>query len=101
MKQTYERTLFIEDLRTAHVELTVFNVPRFQAKRNEGKTVYYTGLTSWDIISGGEEAKAIEMFTNDIDDNHEYLVLHFEDGSMATFRNSYVDLWIEKAEEVE
>ena len=97
MKRTFTRTLFIPDLREAKVRITVFDKPKYEVDaEEEGREVNYTGLTAWDIVSGGEEAEAIEAETDEsgIDDNHEYLVLHFEDGSTATFRNSYVDMWL-------
>ena len=58
------------------------------------KTMNYEGLTYFYIVTE-EDATLIESETDGscIDDYHEYLELHFEDGSTATFRNSYCDLF--------
>lgn len=58
------------------------------------RNVKYDDITSWEIISG-DDAKQIEAETTSdcIDELHEYLVLHFEDGSESTFRNSHVDMF--------
>jgi len=60
----------------------------------ESKRVRYNGIVNWEIVSG-EDAQEIESHTDDscIDDLREYLVLHFENGETATFRNSYVDMF--------
>ena len=52
------------------------------------------GITSWEIISG-EDAEEILRDTDYtcVDDYNEYLVLYFENGSQATFRNSYVEMF--------
>lgn len=97
MKQSYDRTLFIsnEELRKAKIIITIFDNTKYEV--NEGfSTVEYTGLISWDIIEGGEEAAAIECDINELgeDERHEYLVLHFENGSTATFRNSHTIMHI-------
>ena len=52
----------------------------------------YSGVTEWEIVSG-MDAKEIERFADVIDDYHEYLVIHFDNGDYATFRNSYVDMF--------
>lgn len=54
------------------------------------KEVEYNGIESWEIISG-EDAREIEE-QGLVDDYNEYLVLNFENGDTATFRNSYVDM---------
>lgn len=100
MKNTYTRTLMISDLRTAKVSIDLYEGCKYTAKSVEdlGKQIHveYTGLVSWDVIEGGEEAKEIIANTDGtcIDEFDEYLVLHFEDGSEATFRNSHVDMFV-------
>lgn len=95
MKKTYTRTLFIEDLTKATVKVYINDKPKYDEDSKEIDVLTYTGLTSWDIVTGqdAEELEAKGM-GDLIDENHEYLVLHFEDGSKATFRNSYVDMFI-------
>lgn len=97
MKRTYTRTMMIEDLAKATVKLYILEGCKYTAEDlgNEIE-VSYTGVTSWDVIEGGQEAEEIEAQTdaNSIDEFHEYLVLHFEDGTEATFRNSHVDMFI-------
>ena len=104
MKRTYTGTWTMsnERLQKAIVRLMIYKANKYSdtltaEEVEEGMTeVKYTGLTAWDIIEGGEEAEAIEAESDGscIDDNHEYLVLHFNDGTDATFRNSYVDMMI-------
>lgn len=95
MTRTYNRTLFMtnEELQKATVKLFVTEGLKWEDE-NE-KEVNYTGLKSWSIVDG-EDAKEIENQTDGscIDENHEYLVLEFNDGTTATFRNSHVDMFI-------
>lgn len=100
MIRTYERTMMIEDLTKATIKIYLYEGCKYTAKSiedlGEEKEVTYTGVTSWDIIKGDSEAKKIESMTDEssVDEFHEYLVLHFEDGSEATFRNSHVEMFI-------
>ena len=96
MKTTYTGTLFyINNLVEATVKVFIHDIIKYEDE-NMGHKVTYTGVKSWDIIQGGEEAKAIEIDADveSMDPFHEYLVLHFENGDTATFRNSFVDMFI-------
>lgn len=94
MKRTFTRTLFTEDLTKATVKLYLYKHNKYNALDDEETEFKYTGVTSWDVIEGGNEADEIERYADVVDDNHEYLVLHFKDGRTVTFRNSYVDMFI-------
>lgn len=98
MKHTYTRTTFMtnEMLQKATVKMYLYNVDKYTEEITEEKLWKYTGLTAWDIIEGGAEAETIEVECDEasIDPHHEYLVLHFNDGSQATFRNSCCDMFI-------
>ena len=97
MKNTYTGTLFHPTLEDAEIEINMYCVPKYseEAQKDKVYRVKYTNVTAWDIVSG-EDAKEIEInySPSTVDDNHEYLVLHFNDGSTATFRNSYVAMFI-------
>lgn len=97
MKRTYERTQFIEDLTKATFRLYVFNESKYTANIISDKIeVEYTGVKEWSVIEGGKEAEAIESIVDKdgIDENHEYLVLHFSNGTTAIFRNSHVNMFL-------
>jgi uncharacterized protein Veg len=96
MKETFTRTLMMdnEKLQKAKVSVDMYDTIKYTRDANSKETtVEYTGLTAWDIINGGKEAEEIEK-DGLIDPYHSYFVLHFNDGSTATFRNSYNDLFI-------
>lgn len=96
MIRSYYRTLMVKDLTKATVELSITEKPKYEAIDEQPTEVKYTGVTSWDIIEGGQEAEEIEAQTDaeSADENHEYLVLHFENGDVSTFRNSHVSMFI-------
>lgn len=92
MKTSYNRTTFIKDLEKATVKIYSTELPKWESEEL-GNLVEYTGLASWDIIEGGEEALEIEE-QGLVDEEHAYLVLHFTDGTDATFRNSHTVMFL-------
>lgn len=84
--------------RTRTVKMDIYSECKYTASEevfeNE-KTVTYENVVAFEVVTG-EEATKIEAETDNscIDDCHEYLVLYFENGETATFRNSYVDMFL-------
>lgn len=83
--------------RTVNVEVELYSECKYTASEEVFENsirVRYNGLVNWEIVTG-DDATEIGNSTdeNSRDDYNEYLVLHFEDGSEATFRNSYVDMF--------
>lgn len=98
MKRTYTSTKRFNDLTKATFKLYIYDKSKYGREFDDNVIEWiYTNVISFDIIQGGEEAKDIEKeMTPDYDVYSEYLVLHFEDGSQATFRYTYVDMFILK-----
>lgn len=97
MKRTYTSTMTNPDLTKATVKLYISEYSKYDPDTSGGEIeVEYNDVTKWDIIEGGQEAEEIESQTDadGIDENHEYLVLHFENGETSTFRNSHVDMYV-------
>ena len=99
MKTTYYGTWITskEELVTRSFKVDLYDICKYAKNAKVIRNVRYTGVTAWDIIKGGGEAKQIECLAdeNSIDPYHEYLVLHFNDGTTITFRNSFCDVFIE------
>lgn len=96
MIRTYERTTFIEDLTQTTFTLFIHEATKYEAKPEDERKVTYTGVKAWSIVEGGKEAEEIESTTDasGVDENHEYLILHFENGNTGTFRNSHVEMFL-------
>ena len=100
-KTTYNRTLFIPDLTKARFELYHTDKPKWELDSTEEETALENlevcvGVKSWTIISG-EDAKDIEQYyldNNNLDEEHESLVLEFADGSKRHYRNSHVIMFV-------
>ena len=101
MKRTYTGTWMMsnEKLQKATVRILVYSGNKYSDEltvdqiEEDMHEVKYTGLTAWDIIEGGEEAEEIEE-KGLVDEHHEYLILHFNDGTEVTYRNSHVDMFL-------
>lgn len=102
MKTTFNRTMMVEDLTKAVVELHIFENCKYTNKSGElGEEIVlkFKSVKSWSIIEGGEEAQEIESWidasgVDEHDEYHEYLVLHFQNGTTATFRNSHTVMFL-------
>ena len=96
MKKTYNQTMIISEQKLPQKEilLFVYDVDKYEHYIANRKKVLYTGLVRWDVIEGGKEAEEIESIVgkDKIDEHHEYLVLHFSNGSTIIYRNSRVDM---------
>ena len=99
MKHTYDHTWTLTNakLQKKVIRLVLLDGSKYDYDTKAIREVLYTGVTAWDIIEGGEEAEQIESKTDEsgIDPNHEYLVIHFNDGRTSTYRNSFCDMFIE------
>ena len=94
-KRTYYRTLFYRDLTEAKVVLYLTKEIKYAGVTEDDEhEVVLTGVTSWTVIEGGEEADAIETIVKDTDEYHEYLILTFTDGHTAIYRNSHTIMFI-------
>ena len=76
---------------TFDAEIKIYEGVKYTSERGERITHEYKGIKFWEIVTD-EDAEEIEA-NGLIDEHHEYLVLHFEDGNTATFRNSHVDMF--------
>ena len=77
------------------VKVKIYNAVKY-FKCKKVKTIRYRNIRGFEVATG-ERAEQIISEKNaacSIDPYNEYLVLYLEDGSTATFRNSYVDLFI-------
>ena len=93
MKTTYHGTFLHRDLREAKVDLYLTDKPKYDKHAHETK-LSLNGVVAWTVVEGGEEADEIERTLDLVDDNHEYLVIDYEDGHSETYRNSYAILFI-------
>lgn len=90
--KTYTRTLFHDDLTQAKVTLYCFKNNKY-TDAEPFHTIHLNGITQWDIVEGGEEAKACERVC-DKDEYDEYLVLHRPNGDTDIYPNTKVAMFI-------
>ena len=77
------------------LKVKVYDEVKYSPLSKKVAEIEYYGVKGFNIVSDMERAKEIESMTDGscIDENHEYLVLYFENGEISTFRNSHVDLF--------
>ena len=95
--RTYHGTLFNPDLTEAVILLyftdNVKHSKVYGLTDEEDKPIKVTGVKSWTIVEGGDEAKLCEKFVDEKDENDEYLILNFTD-KIEVYRNSHVTMFI-------
>ena len=101
--KTYTGTWMCPDLTKAEITLYISQVNKYErgsriymnGEEPEDETkVVLTGVKSWTLVEGGEEAKAVEQVTNIKDEYDEYLILRFEDGKTEIYPNTRVTMFI-------
>ena len=102
-KRTYTGTWMRPNLAEAEIVLYISKVNKY----DRGSRIYVNGedpedeekvilppAKSWTLVEGGPEAEAIETIMDEVDENHEYLIINFVNGSNEIYRNSYVTMFI-------
>lgn len=77
------------------VKIRVYDRMKYHADAEQVAEARYE-IERFEILNG--EQINIESFGDDVDEHDEYLVLYLSNGESSTFRNSYVDLFIEHNE---
>lgn len=101
MKKTYTGTLFHPVLKDATIVIKESKKVKWESSEEDFVEKRYTDIAAWDIIEGGVEAEALDKDMIDAgfgaDENHEYLVLHFDtvdSKETVLFKNSHVDMFV-------
>lgn len=78
------------------VKIKRYDKPKYFKEAVKVEELFYNGVVSFNVVSGAG-ARQVEAQTDGlfVDPLHEYLIIKFEDGTTATFRNSYVDMFKE------
>ena len=72
----------------------IFEGMKYTSKEDAETTVIYDDVKDWRVLQGQEAEKLEEIIEEkNWDEYHEYLQLTFEDGRIATFRNSHAELF--------
>ena len=97
MKTTYTATLFNPILEEARFILYFTETPKYDVSDGNGidedTKVEFTGVKSWTIVEGGEDAELCEKLVDKKDEYDEYLILNFKDKT-EIYRNSHVVMFV-------
>lgn len=95
MIRTYDSTLFIAKEELPERKVRLYITEGLKWEDDNETEVIYTGLVRWSIVDGIDALELEEEIDwNEIDENREYLVLEFNDGTKKIFRNSHVSMFI-------
>lgn len=77
------------------MKVKVYDEVKYSPLSQKVAEIEYDGVEGFDVVSDPVTVEEIENHTDaaGIDENHEYLILYFENGETSTFRNSHVDLF--------
>lgn len=77
------------------VKVKVYDEVKYSPLSEKIAEIEYDKVKGFDVVSDPATVEEIESRTDGsgIDENHEYLILYFENGETSTFRNSHVDLF--------
>lgn len=91
--RTYNGTLFNPDLTKAVIRLYIHDTSKYDRDAKVRK-VEVTGVKSWTLVEGGEDAERIEALGVEEDKCHEYLVLNYKDGRTEIYPNLKVAMFV-------
>lgn len=93
--RTYNSTTFHHDLTKATIKLYIHEGSKYDVLNDDNtKKVEVTGVKSWTIVEGGEEALAIENLLGIEDKYHAYLILTYADNHTEIYENTKVEMFI-------
>lgn len=83
-------------VRGCKVTVKIHNIVKYEDTNEAKNVVSYEDVESFEVVTG-DRATEIGLTTDEAsrDPLNEYFVLYFKDGSEATFRSSYCDLFID------
>ena len=77
------------------VKVKIYNGVKYESSSKKVAEVEYTNVRGYDVVTGDRATKiGLETDKNSRDEYNEYLIITLENGETATFRNSYVDMFI-------
>ena len=77
------------------VKVIVYDEVKYSPFSEKVAEIEYNRVKGFDVVSDPAAVDEIESMADasSIDENHEYLVIYFENGETSTFGNSHVDLF--------
>lgn len=77
-----------------NVKIVMYDRRKYEKEVLVTNEIEYKNVRSYKTVGGAEGVEiGLQTDDNSRDDFNEYIVLTFEDGTTATFRNSYCDLF--------